>query len=255
MIEARHLELIHGEIDGCNSEAERAALREVLDGNPEAERLLRELTRMAQVLDRVEDLDPPASLKANILARIGPRAGTVRPGLRHLLRPPRLRWLRYAYLAAGGLVLGFLLHHLAFDHGSRDLLPWLTGTMARTEAATTTGGPWTIDLEAVRGTVHLVRHDSLTGVLVDLTAQRPVEIVLEYDGNEAGFRGFVQEPNSPVVALHQQQDRVIVEGAGAHHYTILMQHRGKAATAVRLTAYAAGDLLYEGSLPLTQPGR
>jgi hypothetical protein len=254
MIEPRYLELIHGEIDGCNTTAERAELREVLASHPEAARLFRELTQLAQTLDRVEEVDPPPALKANILARLDPQVGTARQERWSLLRPPRERWLRYAYVAVGGLVLGVLLHHFAFDRGPRDLSPWLTGTMARTEDTAATGSTWTIDVAAVRGTVHLVRHQSLTGILVDLTARTPIEIVLEYDRDEAGFRGLVQEPDGPVVTLHRRQDRIILEGTGTHNYTILMQHEGKAGTAVRLTAYEAGDLLCEGSLPLTQPG-
>ena len=62
MIEDRHIELIHAELDGELTSEQRAELSRVLLANPEARALRDELNRLFGALAKLEDAEPPREL-------------------------------------------------------------------------------------------------------------------------------------------------------------------------------------------------
>ena len=67
MIDERHLELIHGEIDGENSAEESRELHQALDSSTECRALYEDLRRVADLLQDAKPVEPPRQLRARIV--------------------------------------------------------------------------------------------------------------------------------------------------------------------------------------------
>ena len=67
MLNRDQIELIHREIDGENAPEESAALRSLIQKDPEARALEAELRHTSALFDRVGERAPPAHLKRGIL--------------------------------------------------------------------------------------------------------------------------------------------------------------------------------------------
>ena len=67
MLNQEQIELIHRELDGANTPADRAAFRSLLEQNPEARAFAADLRRVTQLFDQVEAREPPPHLKQAIL--------------------------------------------------------------------------------------------------------------------------------------------------------------------------------------------
>jgi hypothetical protein len=67
MVDPSVIELMHKEIDGMATQAEKAKLRRRMDKSKEARTMFEELRRTAELLHSVQPQNPPPHLQENIL--------------------------------------------------------------------------------------------------------------------------------------------------------------------------------------------
>ena len=138
MTTARHLELIHAEIDGELDSHGRGELARQLLADPDTRAARDQLHRLCEHLDRLEQDEPPGELKAKILGALP----AVAAPLRRYRKTP-LRW-RYAALIAGVLAGGAVVFESV--RGPGPAMSEMTGTMAAVDSpaldtATLANGP------------------------------------------------------------------------------------------------------------------
>ncbi len=114
----RYAELIHKEIDGIITPAERKVLQEALKKDPDLQRLQTELKQTSDLLGTVPQVDPPPHLKERILGSI--------PFKRPMIESQVPSWmtrfwgsfsgtgLRPAYILITGIMAGIILTTLYF---------------------------------------------------------------------------------------------------------------------------------------------
>src|ERR1700758_5220960 len=90
MLSRDQVELIQQEIDGANTPEGSAALRSLLEQDPEARAMAAELRRVAALFAQVAQREPPARLKRAILDAL-PHPARASPGALLRWAAPRLR--------------------------------------------------------------------------------------------------------------------------------------------------------------------
>lgn len=247
MVEQAYLELIHKEIDGVITPAEKTRLAAFLQSNPEARKIHRELTGLARALDELPVLDPPPALKSGIVGRIA--AGKNRP-LRSGSITERSgnagRW-RLAYGFAAGLAAGLLLLALAGDFfpGETTLnIADLQGTLVISEspgAGTSTAAP--LEAPGVSGELRL-RHTADTGILaLDITAVEATSITLRYDATALQLSGFIAREGG-VAALDNHDGRIRFNHQGSNRYSLIFRKISTGTPpALHLELSAGGEVL------------
>ena len=232
MIEERHVELIHSELDGELTSEQRAELSRVLLANPEARTLRGELSRLFGDLAKLEDAVPPPALAASVLNAIDRRA-TPGPAL-----SARRSWFngpafRYAAVFVGGLLIGAAL---LFGPGARDAagpdVSELVGTIGGHGFAGS-GSPIDrveLDLAQVKGVVNSYQVDGQLVVELDLAASEPIEVVARHAGQTVH------------VSLESQPD------ATPERVIWLPTGQGQSEPGVQLEVYGSGQLVHRASL-------
>lgn len=187
MSDPRLTELIHAEIDGELDAQQRAELARRLLADPKARGERDELHRVSAALDAIPQIEPPASLRDNVLAAL--------PQGQQRARTPRVvsdpwvsahRW-RYAAMLAGVIAAGAIVFETVRGPGP-----------AGTDAAGTmaTGVLDKAQLEGpVSGTVALYRDGTGLGLRFDLAASGPIQVIIVSDGRALRVDGAA-EPDS-----------------------------------------------------------
>jgi|SRR5688572_8455804 hypothetical protein len=235
MIEDRHIELIHAELDGELTSEQRAELSRVLLANPEARSLRDELNRLFGALAQLEDAAPPRELHASVLNAIGAPPGAEKSARQSWYTQPAFR---YAAVFVGAvLASAILLSPGARQAGGPDVSE-LVGTIGGQHAAGR-GAP--IDrvelaLAEVRGAVNSYQLDGQLVVELDLTASEPIEVVATHAGQTVHFSLGSQPDTRP--------ERVIWLPTG----------KPQTEAAVQIEVYGGGQLLYRDSLRASRGG-
>ena len=258
-LEPRYLELMHAEIDGVNSERESSELRVFLASNPEAQAQLAQLRTLASVLARLEEADPPADIKINVLNAV--RSRKTRGETRRLQRlwsawPSGRVVLRYGYAAAAGLLLGIAAGRWAATGpaGGRGIDPSeLAGTMTRLESTSASHviGQVDLDLPGIKGTARVRPSEAGFTVEFDVDSRGPVRVVLGYDPAALGFRGFAQDLEA-VQGLEAANEKIAWTQSGHHRSAVVLTPRTKMASRIDLRFFASGSMVQ--SRTITVPG-
>jgi anti-sigma factor RsiW len=169
MDDTPHLALIHAEIDGELDARQRAELARQLLAEPQIRTEREDLRQLCAALDALPEVEPPAQLRASILAALPPsgiprsRSGWSAP-----------RW-RYAALLAGVLGAGALVFETL--DGTRPATTEAAGTMAAARVPVTLD---TVRLNSgpVAGRVSLYRDSGGLGVVFALVAPAPVDVLI-----------------------------------------------------------------------------
>jgi hypothetical protein len=184
MIPEKFRILMNNEIDGVNTPAERDELDLYLVRHPDARQYFEELRLSLEVLDEIGNVEPPEELHARVMAavdRLAPverKAATQRPSWQEFVFG-RLR-MGYAFSAAIGVMLGFLMHTLVpVDGMGRDLtaLELFQGTtttelMDGWQAA----GPVDLASGGIEGQVHAYQQGDKVMVRFDLQSLSDVRL-------------------------------------------------------------------------------
>lgn len=190
MESSEYLALIHAEIDGELDAAQRAQLARRLLADPDLRAEREDLRRLCSLLDGMDDVEPPAQLRANILRALPMAAAP----LGHPRAVPR--W-RYFALAAG--ILGAAILVLESVKGPGPASTELTGTIAAARAPVILD---TVRLEApIGGRVSLYRDGNRLGLALELASGAPVDVVVTSAGQTLTVNGLGTSSETRKVAL------------------------------------------------------
>jgi hypothetical protein len=237
MIEERHVELIHADLDGELAPGQRAELARVLLGNPEARALREELADLYGKLAGLESVAPPRDLAPAVLSGLAAMKSS--QAANAVVRPVfRSVGLRYAAVFLGGLLASAALLRMAANEGSALDVSELVGTIGGIEAVP---GQSPVDqavlaLAEVEGAMNTYRVGPQLVLELDLRAHEPIEIVAVQGGQSVRF-SFGTPPGTP--------ERVLW----------LPESTAGSATGIGIKIYAGGELLQEAALGATGPKR
>lgn len=181
MADTPHIALINAEIDGELDARQRSELARLLLAEPEIRAVREDLRRLCAALDALPDVEPPAQLRASILAAIPP--STVSGGRSTWSAP---RW-RYAALVAGVLGAGAVVFETL--DGTRPATTEAAGTMAAAR------GPVMLDTAQlgqgpVGGRVSLYRDAGGLGLAFELISSGPVDVLITSEGRTLEVNGL-----------------------------------------------------------------
>ena len=253
----RGLELIHGEIDGRLTDAERAELAALVAADPEARALREDLGRVVEQLEDLPELEPPGALRRAIRGALpgspamGPSAESPPPAARLRQWLSGGETLRLAGVFAAGLAVGAVV--LAPDAGLG--LRELTGTMAAYDAGRDDAvDRLTMDLSGLAGSVGLHDRGSMYVIEYDLDTERPIEVVTAYNGDEGAFNGFAHIGDSDTRAVAEGR-RVWLTVDGHRRYAIFLSRPRSQEGEIEIDFYAGEELLHRGSLRVPAAAR
>jgi anti-sigma factor RsiW len=183
MVDPKYVELINAEIDGELDVRQRAELSSRLLADPAARALRDEMRRLCKALDEVGPAEPPARLRADILAALPQMQA--RRGKTSWQLP---KW-RFAAALAGVLLTGTIVIRVM------DNQQQATGEMAGTLAAQR--APAVVDMiqlaqGPVSGRVSLVREGTKLGLSLELVASSPVDVLVASEGHSVQVNGVGQ---------------------------------------------------------------
>lgn len=246
----RSRELIHGDIDGELDAAEREELRRIIATSDEARLEHEGLELLRDTLAGLPDFEPPAGLRAAIVAQAWGRPSV--SARSSAQRPPRGRTglrLVAAFVAAAVLV-AVLVNKDAYLH---DLDPSaLSGTIGR-QAPDAAAPVMRFEGYPAAGTISVYQGDQGPVLEVELDAGRPVTVIAR-----AGNRPLEVEALVPITGM--APDTRSIDGDlgmvhhGKHHYLLILKQRGAADTAIDVAVYDGEHLVQQGSLKLQAPG-
>jgi hypothetical protein len=251
-IDSSLVELINKEIDGINSRADSAKLKEYLAENREAKDLYNDLVRVSTLLKTVDEVEVPRSLRASILNTIDSSRYAVRERRNPLrsvidLLPQRVS-LRYAFVFSFGLVVGLVIYALFVDmnkDASIDISK-LHGTMVLNRASESfeTADNVEINLDKVHGTVTTKHARGLLSIEVNLQSQQEIETLLEFDPSAISFTSF-EQPDNAKNNVNIRENSLRLTGSGDNKCLLMFNDKAPAATSVNLKIFSSGTLVYE----------
>lgn len=249
MLEKKIVDMLNQELDGTNSEKERAAIRKVLQKKPEARKYLEDLQEMSLMFRRTRDVPPPAHLKNRILSALPfpKRTAPIRPSrvqsFLHGLRSGT--GYRYAYSFAGGAVVGVLLF-VMFTYPPVDSAD-MAGTMGSGGLTTFTEAKADVQLKEITGAVVARRFPATIVADLDFQASGEVDVILDFDQRQIHVDAFrpISGAQGTLVMLDGQ---VRLTVSGDHKYQITFAGQSESPTPISVKLFAQGNLLSEYEL-------
>lgn len=242
-MDQRILELIHGDVDGELTPAEREELQLWLVASEEARQEHARAQSLHDLLAAVPARDPPAGLRTTVLATLPRRAAPA------AVRAPARRRPRVGLAAALAATAAGVVFMLQREHDAPELDPAsLSGTIARPTVAT--GAPaWRLEDPAIVGAIRLQRAADGLYMEVDVEAHGPITLAVRSDGRPLQVEGLVpiDEPTaSPTLAA----GGIRMPHSGKYRYGILLQRPAGAGQQVELMVYAGDRLVGETRLDI-----
>jgi anti-sigma factor RsiW len=242
MERARLQDLIQADLDGELSVAERAGLARLLLRDPQARSLHDDFRQTDRLLRDIPAAEPPAGLRAAILARseLSPRAGST--GRRAYDRP----LFRMAAAVLGGLLIVGIAYLLRDGSGAGTELQ---GSLGR--AGSRMAGPaasqdrLSMRAAGAAPAASLRRVGQTLRLDLGLAATIPCEIVASVDPSTTTLVG-----SSGDAQLSLAQGQVTID-ADVGRRDLVLDFAGTAP--VRLELRSSGRLLAEGSLSVSDP--
>jgi hypothetical protein len=208
-------------IDGTASTEERRRLEELLAEDEVAQRRHSDFVELATGLSRIEEVEPPAELRA----RIDRAIATSAPSWRRPTRPSESWRPRLAFLAAGlviGVVASLLLHWAPQE---TDWAP-MSGAMHR--ASERPSGALLLDLGDGQDSVAVWREDDRILADLRLTDDRQLGVDLGASGGTLRLVGS-SHAGSRWQEVSDSGDRITIRarGPGRHRLTVASDHAVK----------------------------
>jgi hypothetical protein len=248
-IDPRTIELIHADIDGEISAAEKRELDELLATTVDARAFHAEMASLCATLDAAETLEPPPHLKHVVLQMLKPKRRTVRsPGrIARLFAEPALR---VATAFAAGIIL--TLSFISSDRMSRnafDDLTSLVGTIADSPGNLPVRDSVSISRHDIAGTVTLRKSGRILVVDFDLVSNGPVDIVAQFRDRSIWFNGFAQLESSGT-SIAAGPGQVTLSMDGKRRYAVYLHDNGSKDASVDLKFVASGNIIHEAQLAI-----
>ncbi len=250
-LDERYDELIQREIDGEASEQEVAALRHYVAENADARSRQAELKQLAELLNRVEPVTPPADLAKSILAALPPQRYAPARVLRPRTGLARYPILKYGYALAAGLILGLALHQFLFIHPSALPVTDVSGSMLPRIPASSSSPAHQLPLnsDGVTGSVSIRVSGPVAPLEFDLDSQKPVQFEVRFDSAQVELKGFSQQINK-VDSFAAVPGRIIVQCEGKQRFTVLLANSKGLDANVSIGVFVSGKLVQSGNFRL-----
>lgn len=249
-------ELLQRELDGSLSDVEQESLLLYLASHPKERELQKHLKAVAAAFKQAPVIDPPASLRANVMQSIRSRA-SARP------EPQPSLWMsltavfdlfrsRPVMSAALGFAAGMLaIMPFTGQWSGPDLAPesQVSGTILAERAWPS--GPAVDELNFTEGSVYgSVRLEVLVNRLilsVDVSSEEPVEIVMGYNMRRLWVSGLIsREPGH--LTFQSDEGTVSVSHSGNVKYLVAFDGGGDDISAFTLKVAQGDRLLFTGEL-------
>jgi hypothetical protein len=185
-------ELIHADIDGTASPADRARLRELLATNSEAREEHQRLAALKDVLARVPPEAPPEPLRARIMRAIRTEKARRSMGWWQRVTPAWLSGravLPFAYAAAAGAAIGIVGFHILTGQGSFDAVERDAAATIGSKPAGTEAGHVALTGAGVSGTATVRKIEATLALDVDLPTSSGLDVRIAYDPASVKFVG------------------------------------------------------------------
>jgi anti-sigma factor RsiW len=185
-------DLIHADIDGTASPADRARLRELLAANPQAQDDHRRLSALREVLARVAPEAPPEPLRARIMRAVRAEKARRAMGFWQRVAPSWLSGravLPFAYAAAAGAMIGIVSFQILTGQGSSDAIERDAAATIGSKPAGTEAGHVTLAGAGVAGSATLRKIDATLALDVDLPTSTGLDVRVAYDPAAVKFIG------------------------------------------------------------------
>lgn len=241
MVDEKYIELINKEIDGANSAAVQAELQAYLVDHEEAQQLLSDLQKLALMLDRVPEVDPPEGLRSRILAASPMRQRNTKRQWHTRVAISRYFNLRpaWGYKIAGGFVLAILILVIViFDKSILDLSD-LTGSLVSRDSQEgfRIAGQLAIDSKDVDGFIVVRISNAALSVDIDLIAPNSITFRVEFDSVAIGFAAF--EPLADFTGdLDVGEGNLKLTSAGAIKTTMIFDRKTHGAPPLTFKIYS-----------------
>lgn len=181
----RMIELMQLDVDGRATPDQQETLRAALARDPKLRAEHARLVEVVEALHRLPGVEPPATLRAEILA--GLHSEALRPVTGR--RRPLWAWMPYGYAAAAGLLLGVVGTLWLVGHPALDVESSQPGAGATMAPVTAPAAQKDAEFEPISGP-GLVGRRSITAdggatrVVIEFEAAGPVDVDLRV--NRAG---------------------------------------------------------------------
>lgn len=223
MVDEKYVELIQKEIDGGISYIEKTRLAGFLKRSEEGRELRDRLRQVHASLVETPLVDPPESLRTNIMRQVVPRPRRAAEGAREhsgLWESLISRFrLQPAIPFAVGVVLGVLaLVPVLATRQSGDTDPTrLIGTLLNAGADAEVVDSKIISFGLVRGGLQVRALDGW--ILVDVALQSPdqISLVMRYDANDISFYGLTNLDRGAAF-LESSPTELKLTHTGVQHY-------------------------------------
>jgi hypothetical protein len=258
VLNRNQIELIHQEMDGVNTPAERAAFRSLIEEDAEARALEADLRSVTLLLDRVESIDPPRHMTEAILNALPQQVratsgwdalgGSLKSIVDGFQKRPR-----FALVSAlcVGVVAGFgvyaaLAGTVLIDHSDTS---GLTGTFFERRAADEleTVNEVTIDIDGGSGRVGVKTAQNIVFVELELDVEQAVEVRLTFDEGAYGLRGFLQLRSEAGPYFTAEPGLIRVTTSGANTHTFALNHEGPVSQ-LALSLFENGEEVFATTL-------
>lgn len=239
-MDARTMELIHGDIDDALDAGERAELAGILEASSEARQEHERLCALHRMIEQLPEFDPPPGLRDSILAAARPVAGTTS------VLPTRRRHVGISLAAALAATVVGIAFLVGQNHELTELdASVLAGTLGRPAA----DGPvhsMRLDGSVVSGLIMLHHSTEGPALEVDLDASRSVEIIATAGSVQLELRGFVRVDGMPS-GMKSENGAIRVSHAGRQHYVLVLASDA-AAPAIDLAVFDGQQLIQQAIL-------
>jgi len=253
-IDEKTIALIHANIDGEITAAEKAELEAFLADNEEGRALDSELRSLGARLDSVALLDPPQHLRHMVMNTI-PKTVTEAdpaPGFwNSLFAVPALRYA--AIFAAGVVTTIAIVDSGNIQQSAFDDVTGLVGTISDNAELGPGVDSAVVHKAAVAGTITLREAGEILIIDFDVSTKGPVDIVASYDDRSIWFNGFAQlESTGTSVSAADGEIRIQVDGK--RRYAVYLHNSEEHKLSINLAFFANGEAIHEAVLEYGQPG-
>ena len=253
MIDQKIIALINEELDGQTSATQSAQLRRHCETNPEAQAYADDLKRLAGVLGRVEQVEPPPSLKMGILNTIRAAARPVPPQLGFFkfiaarLSSPALP--RYGFAVASGACLGVFLFVMlsgGIDVGAKeDQLSGSMGTAVLPARTVTDYGLF--EGASTKASVQVVTTGVQIFVEAEVQGAEACEIGLMFPAESYTVVG-IRRQGGTLESVRAQGGSVSTAVAGSGRVSMELERTGEGTPELTLELRQGGRILWDKAL-------
>ena len=228
-MENKYQQLIHKELDGLLTPSEKEELDAALQTDPELQKLYKELRQMSEQLNQVTQIEPPPSLKKQILESIDfKKYHPKNKNQEWLIRisqwfaEPRFR---LAYGLAAGIILGilsslFILPGLITQ--SHLQIKDLYGTIGIHENDLNVIKEISVTENSFQGAFKVKSYWNIVGFEISFKTGVDTEIQLEYDRNLLVFRG-ITTLESETTDLESIANRITLTASQQGNFLVLFE--------------------------------